>query len=232
MSRKEAFARLEGIGEDPTRLDAILITHEHCDHVSGLPALARPRKDGKRAPAVYLTHLTAPTIDWGNGVRPELRCFQAGSAFQVGDLEIRSFTVPHDAIDPVGFTVTARGVKIGVCTDLGYIPDSVKWHLRDTRFLILESNHDIEMLKVGPYPWSVKQRVLSRKGHLSNDLVCDYIKGDLPPTVETLVLGHLSENNNHPAIVELSAKQALFCRGADPRLVIADPRRASEAFSA
>jgi phosphoribosyl 1,2-cyclic phosphodiesterase len=224
LSRRELRLRLESIGEDLAQLDAILITHEHSDHVSGLPVLVKQC----RAP-VYLSLNTAPTIEWG-GAQAEVRCFQAGSAFTVGGFEITSFTTPHDAVDPVGFTLESGGVKVGIATDLGYLPDSVKWHLRECRFLLLESNHDVKMLKVGPYPWAVKQRVLSRRGHLSNDHAADYIGAELPGEVETLVLGHLSENNNHPAIVEVTARQALDRRGRQPRLVVAEPRHRSEVF--
>src|SRR5262245_16624332 len=163
------MARLAVIGECADSLNAILITHEHGDHVAGLPALAKALK----AP-VHMTHRTAPTIAW-NEVNPRLETFQAGSGFTIGDIEVSSFTVPHDAIDPVGYTFRAQGVKIGVVTDLGYIPDSIKFHLRGTDLLLIESNHDLEMLKVGPYPWSVKQRVMGRRGHLSNDVTSRFI---------------------------------------------------------
>jgi len=178
---------------------------------------------------VYVTHLTAPSIAWQE-YTPKLEAFQAGQRFSIGDLEIESFTIPHDAIDPVGFSVKAEGVKVGIVTDLGYMPDSIKYHLRRTDFLVLESNHDIEMLKVGPYPWSVKQRVMGRKGHLSNDVVSDFIINGLDGCLETLVLGHLSEHNNHPAIVRLSASQALERRALKTRLVVAEPKTQSEVF--
>jgi phosphoribosyl 1,2-cyclic phosphodiesterase len=163
LSRKEAFARLTAIGEDPESLTAVLVTHEHTDHVSGLIPLTR----NGRLP-VYITSLTAPTIPWDD-CQPVVETFQAGAGFTIGDITVHSFTIPHDAIDPVGFTFHVEGFKIGVATDLGYMPDSIKWHLRGSDLLVLESNHDLEMLKVGPYPWSVKQRVMGRKGDLSND---------------------------------------------------------------
>jgi phosphoribosyl 1,2-cyclic phosphodiesterase len=164
LSMRELARRLALIGEEFERLDAILITHEHSDHVSGVPALSRNKK--VRAP-IYLTKLTAPAIDWGESV-PRLQEFQAGATLQIGDIEVSSFSIPHDALDPVGFCFEAGDVRIGVATDLGYIPESVKYHLRRTDLLLLEANHDLDMLKVGPYPWSVKQRVMSRVGHLSN----------------------------------------------------------------
>ncbi len=225
LSRRETFARLAAIGQDPQQLSAILITHEHCDHVAGLPALAR----ALRIP-VYLTALTAPRIDWGETV-PEVRTFQAGSAFAIGDIEVTSFTIPHDAVDPVGFRFEAEGRSIGIATDLGYVPESIKWHLRHTDFLLLESNHDLDMLKVGPYPWSVKQRVMGRMGHLSNEVASQFIQHDLSDQTQTLVLGHLSEQNNYPDLVRLIATQALEQRGLPTRLVIVEPRTAGGVFS-
>jgi len=222
LSAKETFSRLAAIGERPEDIDAILITHEHCDHVSGLPALCgKLQRLKKCAVPVYLTHLTAPQIDWGNTAATVVG-FQAGSRFTVGDIEVTSFTIPHDAVDPVGFTLAAEGVKVGIATDLGYIPDSIKYHLADSDVLMLESNHDLDMLKVGPYPWSVKQRVMSRKGHLSNEHASQFILDDLAARVRHLVLGHLSEHNNHPAICRLVAAQALERRGLGTELTVLD----------
>jgi phosphoribosyl 1,2-cyclic phosphodiesterase len=202
----------------------VLLTHEHGDHVCGLLPVLRK----SRAP-VYLTRLTAPTIDWGN-FEPRLQCFQAGQQFRIGDFYVESFTVPHDAVDPVGFRLTAEGVCAGFVTDLGYMPDSVRMHLRGTEFLMLESNHDLDMLKVGPYPWSVKQRVMSRHGHLSNHMVSDYILDGMDPCVKTMVLTHLSEHNNHPAIVDLTAAQALQRRGLNCSLTVAEPGLQSQVW--
>lgn len=208
-------------------LDAILVSHEHSDHISGLATLAKAVRDRKLP--LYLTERTAPTIAW-NGYEPNLVHFEAGGKFTVGDIEVSAFTIPHDAVDPVGFCFQAGGARIGVCTDLGYIPESVKFHLRETDFLLLESNHDVEMLKVGPYPWSVKQRVLSRKGHLSNDVASEFILDDLAAETRTLILGHLSEHNNHPEIVRITALEALRRRGLNTELTVAEPRRQTEVF--
>jgi phosphoribosyl 1,2-cyclic phosphodiesterase len=156
--------------------------------------------------------------------------FQAGSRFSIGDIDIDSFTIPHDATDPCGFCFRSQGIKIALATDLGYMPDSVKVHLRGADLLMIESNHDLEMLRIGPYPWSVKQRVMGRNGHLSNDVVREYLKKDLDSSVTTVVLGHLSEHNNHPAIVRLTADQALDGRRLFTRLVIAEPRKQTEVF--
>jgi phosphoribosyl 1,2-cyclic phosphodiesterase len=221
LSGKEICDRLADIGEHVSGLDAVLISHEHGDHVCGLLPVLRKSKA-----RVCMSRLTAPTIEWGK-YTPKLECFGAGQRFSIGDMEISSFTIPHDAVDPVGFTVRVNGLKIGIVTDLGYIPESVCFHLRESDFLLLESNHDLDMLKVGPYPWSVKQRVMGRNGHLSNSMVSDFILEGMDLSVRTLVLGHLSEHNNHPAIAEMCAAAALGKRSASTRLAVADPRARS-----
>ena len=230
LSVRELGRRLAEIGESVESLDAVLITHEHCDHVSGLCRLLRCRKRAKRPLPAYLTRLTAPVIDWEE-CEPVLETFQAGSSFRVGDIEVDSFTIPHDARDPVGFCFRAEGIKIAVATDLGYMPDSIKFHLRGAHLLLLESNHDLEMLKVGPYPWSVKQRVMGRNGHLSNAMVCEYLSADFTGGAHALILGHLSDQNNHPELVRMGAAEALERRGlAATRLVIAEQMRQTEVF--
>jgi phosphoribosyl 1,2-cyclic phosphodiesterase len=162
-----------------------------------------------------------------------LQRFAAGSAFTIGDLHIQSFTVPHDSIDPCGFTVASpsHGVKIGLAMDLGYIPENVRYHLNGCELILLESNHDLEMLKVGPYPWALKQRVMGRKGHLSNDAAADFLAGSFDGRARTLVLGHLSEHNNHPEIARMCAAQALARRGCRTSLSVAHPRIQSELFT-
>jgi phosphoribosyl 1,2-cyclic phosphodiesterase len=227
LSMLQIRKRLAAIGESLEDIDAVLITHEHSDHVSGLPVLARNRD---LRCAFYLTHLAEPAIDWGETRPRRVERFQAGSAFQVGDIEVQSFSIPHDARDPVGFCFASQGMRIGIATDLGYVPESIKFHLRRTNVLLLEANHDLDMLKVGPYPWSVKQRVMSRVGHLSNVHVFDYLMQDLDSCTAHLVLGHISEQNNHPAIVEMMANEALQLRGLETRLTIAKQDTPSEVF--
>ncbi len=234
LSVRELTRRLAEIGEKPEDLDAVLITHEHSDHIAGLPRLVRSRAKKKKPVAVFVSRLTAPMIDWEateDNPQPPVEHFQAGSDWTVGDIKVQSFGIPHDAEDPVGFCLEAEGVKVGIATDLGYVPDSIKYHLRGVHFLLFESNHAIEMLKVGPYPWSVKQRVMSRKGHLSNDTTCDYIENDLDSGVQALILGHLSEQNNHPVIVRQGAEHSLLRRGIAPRLVIAEQKMQTEVFT-
>ena len=224
MSFRALARRLESVSLQIETIHAVLVTHEHSDHVSGLARLSR-----RLGIPVYISRLTAPAIDWGDD-KPRLECFQAGASFAVGDIEVDSFGIPHDAIDPVGFCLYAEGVKIAVATDLGYITESVKFHLRRAHVMLLESNHDLEMLKVGPYPWSVKQRVMSRVGHLSNDMMSDFLLRDFDGSPARLILGHLSEHNNHPEIVRLVATQALTKRGLATPLEIASQSRPTEVY--
>src|SRR5215471_19351213 len=211
LSGRETFKRLRALGGRPDIINKILITHEHSDHVAGLQRLAT-----KLNVPVFMT---APTHHaWNKAMRdeegqiPELKKvehFAAGRSFQVGDIAVTPFTIPHDAVDPVGFTFRTEGVKVGFATDLGYMPVSVRHHLRGCDVLLMESNHDVEMLRSGPYPWSVKQRVMSRVGHLSNDALAEFFSNDYDGDAAYVVLAHLSEQNNHPEVARAAAEQVL-----------------------
>jgi len=215
LSGRETFKRLRAVadrnGERTEEISAILITHEHSDHVAGLQRLAT-----KLNVPVFLTARTHQA--WSRAVRdekgaipelPKSEHFSAGRGFCVGDIEVMPFTIPHDAEDPVGFTFRAEGVKIGFATDLGYMSANVKDNLRGCSVMVMESNHDVEMLRSGPYPWSVKQRVMSRVGHLSNDALAEFFSSDYDGGADYLILAHLSEQNNHPEIARAAAEQAL-----------------------
>jgi phosphoribosyl 1,2-cyclic phosphodiesterase len=215
ISCRETCKRMKSLGDDPHSLSAIVITHEHSDHIYGLATLAK-----KLRIPIFMTGAThqawARAMRNQNGVRPQvekLERFESGHTFQVGDIAVRPFTIPHDAADPVGFTFRVEGIKVGFATDLGYIPVSVRDHLRGCDVLVMESNHDVEMLRVGPYPWSVKQRVMSRVGHLSNLALADFFTSDYDNGATFVVLAHLSEQNNHPEIARREAEKALATRG-------------------
>ena len=234
LNRRQTYARLAAAGERTDGFDAILISHEHSDHVNGLRLLATDW-----AAPVYISHLTREAIAWGappeaRDRRPALNweVLTPGVKFIVGDIEVTPFSVPHDAIDPVAFTLEADGIKVGVVTDLGYIPEVVKQRVQSCHCLIFESNHDLDMLKVGPYPWEVKQRVMSRHGHLSNLATAGFLTEDFDGTAQVLILAHLSETNNHPEIARLSAQQALEqrCRGQVAALHIASQSAPTEVF--
>jgi phosphoribosyl 1,2-cyclic phosphodiesterase len=145
---------------------------------------------------------------------PAVEYFQAGEPFEIGDISISSFTIPHDAADPVGFVFRAEGVRIGFATDLGYIPPNVKAQLKGLDLLLLESNHDREMLRDGPYPWAVKQRVMSRVGHLSNEAAAEFLENGYDGQAAYVILAHLSESNNLPDLARVTAERALIGRAS------------------
>ena len=293
LSCRELLKRMATAGEDPAQLDAILVTHEHQDHIAGLAVLARRLKipvfftePTHRAWVRMLTPRTTMTYaKWLEHVQrekearaatiaastpatdlaaafaaqseaitevesvsesrsgdlnaamelpvnleelcepepekksergqvdpaqlPAVEYFFAGTQFSIGDIEITPFTIPHDAADPCGFVFEAEGIRMALATDLGYMPPNVKAALKRVDVLLLESNHDLEMLRDGPYPWSVKQRVLSRVGHLSNNATAEFLQKDYDGGAAWIVLGHLSESNNAPELARLAAEQAL-----------------------
>jgi phosphoribosyl 1,2-cyclic phosphodiesterase len=251
-------------GEEPETLDAILITHEHSDHVNGLAVTARklgipvyftegthrawtrwlaPRKqmtytqwlencrkqaaerqaeadaaveidpdEDETAEAVLVSPDSAPQVLLAAPQVPQqvkVEYFAAGQPFEIGDISVSPFTIPHDAADPVGFVFQTEGVRMGFATDLGYIPPNVKAQLQRLDLLLLESNHDLEMLRDGPYPWSVKQRVLSRVGHLSNEAAAEFLESGYDGQAAYVILAHLSESNNLAELAQVSAERAL-----------------------
>jgi phosphoribosyl 1,2-cyclic phosphodiesterase len=217
LGKRETLARLAAVESTVDHIDGILITHEHIDHCNGLPQMLGLWKSPLYA--------TGPTLDAMQCILPEtfgkrlkrVETIQAGHHFTIGDIEVHAFAIPHDAADPIGFTFRSNGAKMAIVTDLGYMPELVKVHLRGTDCLVLESNHDLDMLKVGPYPWIVKQRVLSRTGHLSNHAVSEYLADPdgFDAAARYLVLAHVSQENNNPDLVRLSAEEALGRRPAE-----------------
>jgi len=214
--RREMLRRLQAVGQAPEELSAVLITHEHSDHVAGLDRLA-----AKLPLAVYLNEGTRAALGKMGESLERVETFVSGESFTVGDIEVTPFTIPHDAADPVGFRLCAEGVRLVVVTDLGYLAENVKDQLQGADCAVLESNHDTEMLKNGGYPWALKQRVASRVGHLSNETVAMYLGGDFDGVPAHLILAHLSENNNLPELALLAAQRALANRGCATALHIA-----------
>jgi phosphoribosyl 1,2-cyclic phosphodiesterase len=288
LSCRELFRRMKQAGEDPAALNAIVITHEHQDHVNGLAVAARklgipvyfteathrawmrwltPRRqmtyaewfeqcrrqsaERQAEPAALETSSQEGESDseaeaqaaqepLGNGAAPSVidelangdsahgdpakqddpawlpavEYFQAGQPFAIGDIDLSPFTIPHDAADPVGFVFSTEGVRMAFVTDLGYVTPNVKAQLRGLDLLLLESNHDLEMLRDGPYPWSVKQRVLSRVGHLSNEATADFLSSGYDGQAAYVILAHLSESNNLPELARVAAERALAGRAS------------------
>jgi phosphoribosyl 1,2-cyclic phosphodiesterase len=218
LGKKELLRRFETLGRAcPEHLDGVLLTHEHSDHSTGLAQLTRDWHC-----AAYLTEPAHREIRkmYEDGPKARLHRFEyirPGIKFVIGDIEITAFSIPHDAADPVGYAFRANGKKVAIVTDLGYMPEVVKFHLREADFLILESNHDLEMLKVGPYPWYIKQRVMSRTGHLSNAVVSEFLADPeiFDGRAHHLVLAHVSEQNNTPDLARISAEEALNRRATE-----------------
>jgi phosphoribosyl 1,2-cyclic phosphodiesterase len=216
LSRRQTLKRLKAIGEKLEDIDALLVSHEHLDHVAGLEQLL-----AAGPVPLYISAETSEAIT-GKTKAARVEQIKAGYPFWLGDLKITPFSVPHDAVDPLAFTFEAEGIKIGHVTDLGYMTELVIHRLRGCHVLVLESNHDLEMLRVGSYPWPVKQRIMSRMGHLSNEMTGKFFREEFDGQARHIVLAHLSENNNHPALARMAAAQALESRGFDvPDLCLA-----------
>ena len=210
MSRKEIAKRLYSVGEDPDGIDAVLITHEHNDHSCGLKSIVKELRVQVFGTCGTIRALQASEYELnGSSIVP----VSAGVPFKLGDTEILPFAVPHDAAEPVAFSLTCKGVKVTQLTDIGYLPERVAEKLQGSHMLILESNHDLEMLRVGPYPWNLKQRLIGRYGHLSNTAVAQFIRDRYDGEAHYLVLAHLSSKNNHPEIARQEAALALRHRG-------------------
>ncbi|HYV07614.1 MAG TPA: MBL fold metallo-hydrolase [Blastocatellia bacterium] len=233
LSAKETARRMTAAGVDPSNLTAIVITHEHTDHMKGARVLSMTT--GVRVFMSDATRAVCSFPDGGEGIAWG-QTITSSEPFEIGSMNFHPFSIPHDGVDTFALTVESEGVKIGAVTDLGYITQLVAERLRGANLVMIESNHDRDMLKVGPYPWSLKQRIASNQGHLSNDETSRWIRNDFDGEAEYLVLAHLSRHCNHPELARLAALQALdahgslFFRRAEERLRIAPPDRASEWF--
>lgn len=189
FSTKETARRLSRLGLDLGQLSALLVTHEHSDHVKGVPALAR-----KTNLPVYMTRGTSISKDYGH--IPQLNVIDGYQSFQIGDIHIRPVAVPHDAREPAQFVFTVGGVKLGVLTDVGSITTHILDAYDQCHGLLLEANHDRAMLATGPYPAFLKERVASPWGHLSNEQAVDLLQQLNISQLQHLVIGHISQKNN------------------------------------
>jgi phosphoribosyl 1,2-cyclic phosphodiesterase len=208
LSGREIVRRLGECGLDPQQISAIVVSHEHGDHCRGVSPFVK----NLEVP-VFMTEGAHAASGLNIGER-KLQRIESGRAFDVHGLAFTPFAVAHDAADPIAFTIENDGVKIAIVLDLGYISNLVVERLKGCDAIVLESNHDVSMLKVGPYPWALKQRVMSRRGHLSNERVAEFLTNHFDGKARHIVLAHLSENNNLPELALLSAQRALEERTA------------------
>jgi len=197
LSGKRIANGLDSIGVDPNSIDYIFVTHEHKDHVKGVGILSR-----RYNLPIYANQNTwdAMREDLGKLEDENILVFETNNKFKLRDLKIFPFEISHDAVEPVGYCFCHNGIKLSIVTDLGYASEKVKENIKNSHLLLIESNHDVEMLRVGRYPWFLKKRVLGEYGHLSNDaageLICEVLSGNK----EKILLGHLSNENNFPKL--------------------------------
>ncbi len=225
LSARKLTERMEQIGRRPNDLEAILVTHEHSDHIGGLGPVSRRYKT-----PVFAARSVRERCLGKQGDLKDVRSFEPGRGFDVGSLRIQPFCVPHDATEPVCFVISAGNSRIGIVTDLGHTTHLVRQKLAGCQVAILEFNHDPELLMESSYPWQVKQRILSRHGHLSNE-AAGCLLGQLAADtrLERVILAHLSERNNHPDLALDRAAQAIGQRtGID--LVVARQNRPTPLF--
>jgi phosphoribosyl 1,2-cyclic phosphodiesterase len=226
LSAREIAARLASIEVAVSEINGIIVSHEHNDHIRGAGTLAR------KFDIPVLISYPASRETAGHFRSARLIEFESGCSFEFRDILIDPFPITHDTVDPVGIVVESRDGKIGMATDLGLATRLVREKLKGCRALVLEANHDEEMLANGPYPWHLKQRIKSRHGHLSNREAADLLADVLGPGLESVFLAHLSEVNNHPEVA-LEALMEPIARGdaCSPRMIIGTQQCASEVFS-
>lgn len=196
FSGRQIRQRLATISRSPESVQGVLITHEHSDHILGLATLAA----NLQVP-VYCNRQTREVIEAQLHIQINAHLFVTGDSFAIGDVTIDTFSVPHDACDPVGFLLRTGAGNIGFLTDLGHATKLVIERVRPANVLLLEANHDLKMLQDDPHrPWSLKQRILSRHGHLSNDGAADVAEQIVSDDLRHLYLGHLSRDCNRPEL--------------------------------
>ena len=214
LAGKKIDEALKHIGEEASSIDGIFITHEHIDHIKGVGVLSR-----KYDIPIYANDNTWAVMEKNIGKIKEhnIKIMDRRSSITINDLEIRSFNIPHDAIAPVGYTVSYAGKNASVVTDFGVFTEEIRDNIIDSDIILLESNHDVNMLRMGPYPYKLKLRVLGENGHLSNEdcgsAIVSLLKNDKK---KQIVLGHLSGTNNHPDLAYQTVVDVLSANGIRP----------------
>lgn len=211
FSAKQIRERLQQIGRQPEDLAGIILTHEHTDHTNGLGTLCN-----KLNIPVYCNRLTKEAVELQfEGTKFDFRMFSSGASFEIGEIAVDTFSVPHDAYDPVGFLLRANGSRIGFLTDLGHATKLVLERVRSAQVLVLETNHDMKMLQEDKRrPWSIKQRIASRHGHLCNDAAADVLQEITSAELKHVYLGHLSRDCNSPELAHRVISERLQGIGA------------------
>jgi phosphoribosyl 1,2-cyclic phosphodiesterase len=237
MSAKEMVRRLALAGCDPSRLDGIIITHEHGDHAGGLRVLMKSLDcpvfmSGKTREA-YLSEHSSRSSDEprkrADVLRDRTEEIESSKDFKIGVIDFHPFTIPHDAADNFGFTATYAGISVATLMDFGHITTLITERLRGCAAIVIESNHSRDMLKAcDVYPWELKQRILSRTGHLSNEDVADWLREGFDGTARHVVLAHLSQRANNPFVAKITAEMALRERAplfqADTEIILSSPK--------
>lgn len=225
LSAKTTIARLAEINVDIKEIDAILVTHEHTDHIQGLKVLAY-----KLGIPVLANHATARGITEIFHDCPKFKIFSTGETFEFGDFTIHPFSIQHDTMDPVAFTIRIDGLKIGVCTDLGFVTSLVQMQLRDCDYLYVESNHEVNMVHASARPMVYKQRVLGRSGHLSNEACGNLLVNAYTPKLKYVQLAHLSSECNTPEKAIGVVKGILTEHGIHVEMCVAPQDKISKAI--
>lgn len=240
LSAREIMRRLAEVGVPYESLDGVLVTHEHGDHIGGLRVLL-----GSLQCPVYISRITENAYydTRAGGQNGDSESSKRRSAFdgrtveieshrefRIGDIDFHPFSVPHDAVDNFGFVARRDGVKVATLMDFGHIDDTIKQNLRGCDAVVIESNHSRDMLRAcGLYTWDLKQRIMSRTGHLSNEDLSDWLTGDFDGSARHLVLAHLSQRANEPNLARINAEVALQMRGplfrAETKVTVSQPKQ-------
>lgn len=219
LGPRQLARHMRAAGVEPDSLAAVVLSHEHIDHIKGAAAFAQ--RFGVKLMGSRGTCLAGGFATFARQ-GPGFEQICAGQTIELAGLSVRPLTIPHDASEPLGFVFRTGEAMLGYATDLGHLPEQVSDALAVCDLVVLESNHDVAMLREGPYPWPLKERVASAHGHLSNADVARFLAERLGPQCHTVVLAHLSEANNHPEVARMSAEQALTRSGRrDVRLEVA-----------